>query len=159
MRQHHTAPNLDILRAQRVQARKVRLAPNPDVLTLSPPSPSPRELPRGHAISKAAILQPGYPGTILKRELSWLSFQDCPTCECNEIAALMDEWGPDICEQQMNYLTMRVQNSVKIRKANGCTVPSESLTTEKNIRLALKAAIIQARAAVKLGLAETYRRG
>jgi len=45
------------------------------------------------------------PGTELKAILKdWLGIVASPNCSCNARARQMDEWGPDLCEQNLSTI-------------------------------------------------------
>lgn len=46
------------------------------------------------------------PGAELKKLLDGWPFgiRATPTCPCNEMAALMDEWGPDGCQDRLEHI-------------------------------------------------------
>lgn len=46
----------------------------------------------------------GGPGTELKKLLKWFGLVAQSGCSCNERARLMNEWGPDGCEERIDEI-------------------------------------------------------
>jgi hypothetical protein len=44
------------------------------------------------------------PGCQLKRSLAWWGVTDDGSCGCSDYAAMMDAWGPDVCEAKLDEI-------------------------------------------------------
>lgn len=58
----------------------------------------------------------GGPGTELKKLLSKIGINPTPTCSCNSRARIMDEWGTDICEQEIGTILEWLREEATKRK-------------------------------------------
>lgn len=76
------------------------------------------------------------PGTELKALLKdWLGIQASPNCSCNARARQMDEWGPDLCEQNMATILEWLEEQAKARK-----LPFVRFAAEQAVKLAIRRA-------------------
>lgn len=75
-----------------------------DVGDVEPQQPQPQ--PVGHG-----------PGTELKKLLAKIGIVSTPDCSCNRVAAEMDAWGPDECEQpeRMAYIVAAMRENAERR--------------------------------------------
>ena len=59
------------------------------------------------------------PGSELKRLLAGWPFRisNLPSCNCNQVADLMDAWGPDECEKpdRLGYVVAVMKQNAKAR--------------------------------------------
>lgn len=62
------------------------------------------------------INKKGGPGTELKKLLSIIRIKPSPSCSCNKKAELMDEWGPEVCEKQIDLIVSWLRDEAKIRR-------------------------------------------
>ncbi len=53
------------------------------------------------------------PGTLLKNILSWFSTEGC---DCSKYAQVMDAWGPEVCEQNIEQIIGWLRKSANDRK-------------------------------------------
>lgn len=90
---------------------------------------------------KAAVEPPPVPkgsgpGTELKALLKdWLGIQASPNCSCNARARQMDEWGPDMCEQNIPTIVGWLEEQAKARK-----LPFVRFAAEQAVKLAIRRA-------------------
>jgi hypothetical protein len=95
---------------------------------------------------KPGFVQPqppttGGPGTELKALLkSWLGIVATPNCSCNAHARQMDEWGPDVCEQNLPTIVGWLEGQAKARK-----LPFVRFLGEQAVKLAIRRARRKAR--------------
>lgn len=76
------------------------------------------------------------PGTELKALLKdWLGIQASPNCSCNARARQMDEWGPDLCEQNLATIVGWLEEQAKARK-----LPFVRFAAEQAVKLAIRRA-------------------
>lgn len=76
------------------------------------------------------------PGTELKGLLKdWLGIQASPNCSCNARARQMDEWGPDLCEQNLQTIVGWLEEQAKARK-----LPFVRFAAEQAVKLAIRRA-------------------
>jgi hypothetical protein len=76
------------------------------------------------------------PGTELKALLKdWLGIQASPNCPCNARARQMDEWGPDLCEQNLQTIVGWLEEQAKARK-----LPFVRFAAEQAVKLAIRRA-------------------
>lgn len=76
------------------------------------------------------------PGTELKALLKdWLGIQASPNCSCNARAKQMDEWGPDLCEQNLSTIVGWLEEQAKARK-----LPFVRFAAEQAVKLAIRRA-------------------
>lgn len=76
------------------------------------------------------------PGTELKALLKdWLGIQASPNCSCNARARQMDEWGPDLCEQNLSTIVDWLGEQAKARK-----LPFVRFAAEQAVKLAIRRA-------------------
>jgi len=76
------------------------------------------------------------PGTELKALLKdWLGIQASPNCSCNARARQMDEWGPDLCEQNLQTIVGWLEEQAKARK-----LPFVRFAAEQAVKLAIRRA-------------------
>jgi hypothetical protein len=81
------------------------------------------------------------PGTELKAILKdWLGIQAGPNCSCNARARQMDEWGPDICEQNLPTIVGWLEEQAKARN-----LPFVRFAGEQAVKLAIRRARKKAR--------------
>lgn len=98
------------------------------------PSQQPRAAtPRVDAMPPA---QTSGPGTELKAILKdWLGIQASPNCSCNARAKQMDEWGPDLCEQNLPTIVSWLEEQATARK-----LPFVRFAAEQAVKLAIRRA-------------------
>jgi hypothetical protein len=76
------------------------------------------------------------PGTELKALLKdWLGIQASPNCSCNARARQMDEWGPDLCEQNLPTIVDWLGEQAAARK-----LPFVRFAAEQAVKLAIRRA-------------------
>jgi hypothetical protein len=76
------------------------------------------------------------PGTELKAILrNWLGIVASPNCSCNAHARQMDEWGPDLCEQNLPTIVGWLEGQAKARK-----LPFVRFAGEQAVKLAIRRA-------------------
>lgn len=76
------------------------------------------------------------PGTELKALLKdWLGIQASPNCSCNARAKQMDEWGPDLCEQNLPTIVGWLEEQATARK-----LPFVRFAAEQAVKLAIRRA-------------------
>jgi hypothetical protein len=76
------------------------------------------------------------PGTELKALLKdWLGIQASPNCSCNARARQMDEWGPDLCEQNIPTIVGWLEEQATARK-----LPFVRFAAEQAVKLAIRRA-------------------
>lgn len=76
------------------------------------------------------------PGTELKALLKdWLGIQASPNCSCNARARQMDEWGPDLCEENLPTIVSWLEEQAKARK-----LPFVRFAAEQAVKLAIRRA-------------------
>lgn len=76
------------------------------------------------------------PGTELKALLKdWLGIQASPNCSCNARARQMDEWGPDLCEQNMPTILQWLEEQATARQ-----LPFVRFAAEQAVKLAIRRA-------------------
>ncbi len=76
------------------------------------------------------------PGTELKALLKdWLGIQASPNCSCNARARQMDEWGPDLCEQNLSTIVDWLGEQAAARK-----LPFVRFAGEQAVKLAIRRA-------------------
>lgn len=76
------------------------------------------------------------PGTELKALLKdWLGIQASPNCSCNARARQMDEWGPDVCEQNLPTIVGWLEEQATARK-----LPFVRFAAEQAVKLAIRRA-------------------
>lgn len=81
------------------------------------------------------------PGTELKAILrDWLGIVASPNCSCNARARQMDEWGPDLCEQNMQTIVTWLEEQAAARK-----LPFVRFAGEQAVKLAIRRARKKAR--------------
>ena len=81
------------------------------------------------------------PGTELKAILKdWLGIQASPNCSCNARARQMDEWGPDICEQNLPTIVGWLEEQAQARN-----LPFVRFAGEQAVKLAIRRARKKAR--------------
>lgn len=81
------------------------------------------------------------PGTELKALLKdWLGIVASPNCSCNARARQMDEWGPDICEQNLPTIVQWLEEQAAARK-----LPFVRFAGEQAVKLAIRRARKKAR--------------
>ncbi len=81
------------------------------------------------------------PGTELKAILKdWLGIQASPNCSCNARARQMDEWGPDICEQNLPTIVGWLEEQAQARN-----LPFARFAGEQAVKLAIRRARKKAR--------------
>lgn len=81
------------------------------------------------------------PGTELKAILKdWLGIQASPNCSCNARARQMDEWGPDLCEQNLPTIVEWLEEQAKARN-----LPFVRFAGEQAVKLAIRRARKKAR--------------
>lgn len=56
------------------------------------------------------------PGTELKKLLKLIGIQPTPNCSCNQKAVMMNNWGPDICEQKTDVIVGWLKEEAEKRK-------------------------------------------
>lgn len=96
------------------------------------PAPAPEPV---HAPPPPAVPTSG-PGTELKALLKdWLGIQASPNCSCNARARQMDEWGPDVCEQNMPTILQWLEEQATARK-----LPFVRFAAEQAVKLAIRRA-------------------
>jgi hypothetical protein len=79
---------------------------------------------------------PSGPGTELKALLKdWLGIQASPNCSCNARARQMDEWGPDLCEQNLPTIVDWLGEQAAARK-----LPFVRFAAEQAVKLAIRRA-------------------
>lgn len=102
---------------------------------LHPAYPSkPKPVGRGTAAPQQAPTSG--PGTELKALLKdWLGIQASPNCSCNARARQMDEWGPDLCEQNLQTIVGWLEEQARGRK-----LPFVRLAAEQAVKLAIRRA-------------------
>lgn len=76
------------------------------------------------------------PGTELKALLKdWLGIVASPNCSCNARARQMDEWGPDLCEQNLSTIVDWLGEQAAARK-----LPFVRFAGEQAVKLAIRRA-------------------
>jgi len=76
------------------------------------------------------------PGTELKALLKdWLGIVASPNCSCNARARQMDEWGPDLCEQNLPTIVDWLGEQAAARK-----LPFVRFAGEQAVKLAIRRA-------------------
>jgi len=76
------------------------------------------------------------PGTELKAILKdWLGIQASPNCSCNARARQMDEWGPDLCEQNIDTILQWLEEQATARK-----LPFVRFAAKQAVKLAIRRA-------------------
>jgi hypothetical protein len=81
------------------------------------------------------------PGAELKAILKdWLGIQASPNCSCNARARQMDEWGPDLCEQNLPTIVGWLEEQAKARN-----LPFVRFAGEQAVKLAIRRARKKAR--------------
>lgn len=76
------------------------------------------------------------PGTELKALLKdWLGIQASPNCSCNARARQMDEWGPDLCEENLPTILQWLEEQATARK-----LPFVRFAAEQAVKLAIRRA-------------------
>ena len=76
------------------------------------------------------------PGTELKAILKdWLGIVASPNCSCNARARQMDEWGPDLCEQNLPTIVTWLEEQAKARN-----LPFVRFAGEQAVKLAIRRA-------------------
>jgi hypothetical protein len=76
------------------------------------------------------------PGTELKALLKdWLGIVASPNCSCNARARQMDEWGPDLCEQNLPTIVDWLGEQAAARK-----LPFVRFAAEQAVKLAIRRA-------------------
>lgn len=76
------------------------------------------------------------PGTELKALLKdWLGIQASPNCSCNARARQMDEWGPELCEENLPTIVGWLEEQAKARK-----LPFVRFAAEQAVKLAIRRA-------------------
>ena len=68
------------------------------------------------AIDTTINNQTGGPGTELKKLLSLVGINASPTCSCNSRARIMDQWGPDRCETEIEIILGWLKEEASKRK-------------------------------------------
>jgi hypothetical protein len=61
-------------------------------------------------------LDAGGPGTELSKILGMLGLHALEGCKCKKRAQVMDEWGPDACEQNIDLIVSWLEDEAKGRK-------------------------------------------
>jgi len=56
------------------------------------------------------------PGTELKKLIQKIGLRDRPGCACNSRAMLMNTWGPDVCENNLEQIVGWLRDEAKRRK-------------------------------------------
>lgn len=80
-------------------------------------------------------------GCELKKILSSLFIYSSPQCNCEKYAQIMDDWGPDKCEQELNQIIEWLRNEalkrnlIFIEKVAKFLVKKAINNTRKNQRL------------------------
>lgn len=88
------------------------------------------------AIKERPLPPPPGPGTELKALLKdWLGIQASPNCSCNARARQMDEWGPDLCEQNMDTILQWLEEQATARQ-----LPFVRFAAEQAVKLAIRRA-------------------
>jgi hypothetical protein len=91
------------------------------------------------AYPRTSRLQPAPssgPGTELKALLKdWLGIVASPNCSCNARARQMDEWGPDLCEQNLPTIVDWLGEQAAARK-----LPFVRFAGEQAVKLAIRRA-------------------
>ena len=96
------------------------------------PSPAPPAAPESQPQQPPAA----GPGTELKAILKdWLGVQASPNCSCNARARQMDEWGPDLCEQNLPTIVGWLEEQAKARN-----LPFVRFAGEQAVKLAIRRA-------------------
>lgn len=91
---------------------------------------------RTRAVQPTPIPPSSGPGTELKALLKdWLGIQASPNCSCNARARQMDEWGPDLCEQNMPTILQWLEEQANARK-----LPFVRFAAEQAVKLAIRRA-------------------
>lgn len=83
--------------------------------------------------ANGAVQQRG-PGSILKNDLHAFGIQAC--WGCLDLAAKMDQWGPDGCEENMTYIVETMKANAEHRKWYRF-VPFKDLGCEAVVRVAI----------------------
>lgn len=96
-----------------------------------PPTPQPEP-----AAPHTAAPPASGPGTELKAILKdWLGIQASPNCSCNARAKQMDEWGSDLCEQNLPTIVGWLEEQARARK-----LPFVRFAAEQAVKLAIRRA-------------------
>jgi hypothetical protein len=76
------------------------------------------------------------PGTELKKLLkNWLGITASPNCACNARARQMDQWGPDLCEQNLPEIVGWLEEQARARN-----LPFVRFAGEQAVKLAIRRA-------------------
>lgn len=114
------------------------IAQNGDEWTIDTDHPSYPKAPRRPkaAVTPPPVPPPSGPGTELKALLKdWLGIQASPNCSCNARARQMDEWGPDLCEENLPTIVGWLEEQAKARK-----LPFVRFAAEQAVKLAIRRA-------------------
>lgn len=57
-----------------------------------------------HSYLVKAVVATKGPGKILSESLHWIAIPDEGSCYCNSRASVMDVWGPDKCEEEIDTI-------------------------------------------------------
>jgi len=95
---------------------------------------TPKPVGRGTAVPTPA--PSSGPGTELKALLKdWLGIVASPNCSCNARARQMDEWGPDLCEQNLPTIVDWLGEQAAARN-----LPFVRFAGEQAVKLAIRRA-------------------
>jgi hypothetical protein len=76
------------------------------------------------------------PGTELKKLLkNWLGITASPNCACNARARQMDQWGPDLCEQNLPEIVGWLEEQARARN-----LPFVRFAGEQAVKMAIRRA-------------------
>lgn len=126
----------DVLARATIDGDKVMLEDEPYRQLVQKYRPAKREEVVVTEAVPAAPVPAGGPGTELKALLKdWLGIQANPNCSCNARARQMDEWGPDLCEQNMDTILQWLEEQATARK-----LPFVRFAAEQAVKLAIRRA-------------------
>jgi hypothetical protein len=92
--------------------------------------------PRAPSLPPPSVPSSSGPGTELKSLLKdWLGIVASPNCSCNARARQMDEWGPDLCEQNLPTIVDWLGEQAAARK-----LPFVRFAGEQAVKLAIRRA-------------------
>jgi len=107
-----------------------------DQITVDVDHPAYPKRPKPSAKPSPPKIEPHGPGTELKALLKdWLGIVASPNCSCNARARQMDEWGPDLCEQNLQTIVDWLGEQAAARK-----LPFVRFAGEQAVKLAIRRA-------------------